>query len=478
MTGWDKWSNYAYSSCNYCIPNHYCQGTPVSCGNGTFLNTLVAATSSSCITCPSGYLCIKDWHGKIKVYPGTFSKTIISGSSKLNECPEGRSCASNGSMSNCPNREYSGKGQIDCVTSPFWLKFSNHANRSQVGKTSYSYMNKAKTNDSIETQCSNYCPGNGISYTLYPGLHVSGTTIISNTPGRNCHGGQNSNGGSPCTTCSQLKTDWSNCSRGNSHNVKTQFARSFLNRNNNRENKYVRCLHSADQIGRNENTKSGANGAKCNIEGSEDGFFPQNKCDGIRSTNMITLIGGLKNKHATQPYLRCSWCPDDVNCLYNNIFFSFFRGYMFSCPYDQYSANGNLDCQRKKSDIAGFCPDGFYKTIYTSDQNDQWVHNQDKIKVCLPINMSPTNATFVATDLTKTPDCGVGTWLRYGIQGCQENAAGFLNAGNQYSSTVTKCISGYNCNSGRIFGDRTTSQQSCPKGSRGVIDGSYSELEQ
>ena len=77
---------------------------------------------------------------------------------------------------------------------------------------------------------------------------------------------------------------------------------------------------------------------------------------------------------------------------------------MFSCPDGHYSADGDLDCHRKKSDVSGFCPDGYFRTIHTSDINDQWIHDQDKRMDCLPINTNPPNTTYVAVDSTKTPD--------------------------------------------------------------------------
>lgn len=153
---------------------------------------------------------------------------------------------------------------------------------------------------------------------------------------------------------------------------------------------------------------------------------------------------------------------------------------MINCPFGEYSANGDLECHRRKSDPVNFCQDGYYRAVHISDKDDEWVHDQDKRYECLPINKSPTDAVnYVAVDSTYSPNCGPGKFLRYGIEGCAVNAPGFYNDENQYSDTVNKCTDGYLCKPDRSStSDITTAQFSCPKGSSGTSDGAYFELDQ
>lgn len=187
-------------------------------------------------------------------------------------------------------------------------------------------------------------------------------------------------------------------------------------------------------------------------------------------------------KHVTSNYAICSWCPNDVNCNYHNAYFTFFRGFIFECPFGEYSANGDLDCHRKNVDKDEYCQEGYYRATATIPVDDQWLdsrwtHDQDRSYECVPINKSPS-AGFETTDSTKTPNCGVGDWLRYGIQGCAVNAPGFYNDGTEYTDTQTACAAGFICHPDRINGELKTSQFSCPKGSKGLVSGATSELEQ
>jgi hypothetical protein len=103
------WANNGYTGCNYCPQNHYCNGTPVSCSNGQYLSTYFSA-SNTCSTCGAGYFCKKDWHGEVKVFPGTYA---TSGSSSQTACPAGRSCSASTSPSNCGTNTYSTTGNYN-----------------------------------------------------------------------------------------------------------------------------------------------------------------------------------------------------------------------------------------------------------------------------------------------------------------------------------------------------------------------------
>lgn len=131
-------------------------------------------------------------------------------------------------------------------------------------------------------------------------------------------------------------------------------------------------------------------------------MFPPDKCDGIRNPSSLgTKLGGVKLKHSTSHYRQCSWCPDDLNCVYHNAFFSFFAGFLLDCPFGEYSPNGDLDCHRKPTDV--FCKEGFYRAVLGTEKDDQWIHDQDKKYECIPYNKSPTT-NYVALDSTKTPN--------------------------------------------------------------------------
>jgi hypothetical protein len=355
------------------------------------------------------------------------------------------------------------------------------------------YSRVTKSTQSTSAWTANYCPGDGGSYPKYEGLNIVGDAITPMTPGNadTCLDGTYSNGGSACTNCLENISDRSQCEDGDGGYTNTQFARGFRNRFDQREDDYVACILSSKASGTNAGN-SGTNGKTCDPEGTFNGFdqssnaltggisYIQSTCDGIRDSTTTSRLGGLKNKHSTQPYKVCSWCPNDIQCEYHNSFFTFYRGFMINCPFGEYSANGNLECHRRNSDPTKFCQNGYYRAIHSSDKDDEWVHDQDKRYECVPVNKSPTDAVnYIAVDSKYSPNCGPGEFLRYGIEGCAANAPGFFNGENQASDTVTKCTDGYYCRPDReSASDISTAQFSCPKGSSGTSDGAYSEYEQ
>lgn len=176
---------------------------------------------------------------------------------------------------------------MSCINSPTWLRFTTNSNRSQVGSTTYSYMNKANGNDQSQTTCTNYCPGDGSNYNLYSGLNLQSTTVITaKIPGNGCSNGQSSNGGIDCSACTQLKSDWSQCIVGDGTYIKTQFARTFLNSQNDRENKNVNCLPTSKDISADELSISGSGGKKCKPEGTNNNLFQHSTLDGSTLDNL------------------------------------------------------------------------------------------------------------------------------------------------------------------------------------------------
>ena len=145
---------------------------------------------------------------------------------------------------------------------------------------------------------------------------------------------------------------------------------------------------------------------------------------------------------------------------------------MLDCPYGEYSANGDLDCHRKTADT--FCKVGYYRTVHSSDKDDQWIHDQDKRYEWIPYNKSPST-NYVALDTTKSPSCSFGDWVRYGVEGCVANSPGFYNDENIYTESVTKCTNGFICKPDMIKNTLKTSQEACPRGSVGMTDGARSE---
>jgi hypothetical protein len=476
------WAAASETGCNKCIPNHYCNGTPVSCADNTYLPTLVSATDT-CTDCTLGYICKKDWYDQVKVFPGTYA---TASQSSWTECPEGKSCSASADTGDCSGNTYSSLGDYVCNDSPPWLKFAG-GNQSHIFLSQYDIGYKI---DSLPDQedCggANYCPGDGGSYPEYEGLNIVTAAVTPKAPGDSCTDGTYSNGGRACTDCEENFSDRSECEDGTVLSyTKTQFARGFRNLINQREKDPVACILSSQAIGVVA-TDSGTEGRKCDAEGSYDGTggdgasYIQTDCDGYRDPATASKFGGLKNKHSTQTYKVCSWCPNDIQCEYHNSFFTFYRGFMINCPFGEYSANGNLECHRRNSDPTKFCQIGYYRAIKSTEKDDEWVHDQDKLYECVPVNKSPTDAAnYVAVDSKYSPDCGPGEFLRYGIEGCAANAPGFFNGENQASDTVTKCTDGYYCRPDReSASDISTAQFSCPKGSSGTSDGAYSEYEQ
>lgn len=161
--------------------------------------------------------------------------------------------------------------------------------------------------------------------------------------------------------------------------------------------------------------------------------------------------------------------------MYHNSYFPFFNGFLLKCKFGEYSANGDYDCHRKNFDTV--CRTGFYKTIHSSDKDDIWIHEQDKRYECIPINQSPST-NYVAVDSTKSPDCEVGNWVRYGTEGCQANSPGFYNDASTYIEASSTCTESFFCRPDRVKNELKTSQFSCPKGSVGMTAGARSELQQ
>ena len=166
-----------------------------------------------------------------------------------------------------------------------------------------------------------------------------------------------SNGGSDWGSCS-ANSDRSQCIDNTNTAINSQFAPSYNNEKTEREGVTITCLDSA-ALGGSLGSKSGDYGETCNKEGTKAGKYPQASWDGIRSTtDYNTLIGGLKNKHPLSHYTQCSWCPENLNCIFHNAYFPFFFGYLQDCPFGEYSANGDLDCHRKTADKL------YFKLIY------------------------------------------------------------------------------------------------------------------
>lgn len=263
------WAISSYTGCNYCIPNHYCNGLPVSCSNGYYLPTLDSATNT-CTACSAGYICKKDWYGQVKVYPGTYSGVTQSGSS---ECPEGNSCsASSSSISTCNSNTYSSRGDYVCNSAPTWLKFASTGNRSHVTMAAFSLGSKQQTNDASQIGCgtTNYCPGDGSSYTEYSGLNINGASVVPKPPGDSCSNGDSSNGGIECSDCSENSSDRSNCQNPGANSYrKTQFARGFVNTDTDRELDSIACLWTG-KIDGTDATETGQDGRECGIEGTFD----------------------------------------------------------------------------------------------------------------------------------------------------------------------------------------------------------------
>ena len=346
------------------------------------------------------------------------------------------------------------------------------------------YRTYSSNDDSyISCSTSTYCPGiDGGSYSEYSGLTVSTSSFTARPPGSGCSNNEYSNGGITCSTCSPGNSDRSQCRNAFNAYIDTQFAESYYNEKYEREGVTITCLDSSDirgaypgSITGTPSYDSGAYGETCNIEASGSGRYAPGSCDGIRDTDNSSKLGGLKNKHSLSHYQKCSWCPDNLNCEYHNSFFTFFAGFLLECPFGEYSPNGNLECHRKDADT--FCKTGFYRAILTTQKDDQWINDQDKTYECIPVNQSPTSG-YTAVDTTKSPDCGAGDWVRYGIEGCQANAPGFYNGENIYTDSGTKCTDGFYCRSERIKDQLKTAQFACPKGSVGMTAGAYSEFEQ
>ena len=264
--------------------------------------------------------------------------------------------------------------------------------------------------------------------------------------------------------------------------ITTQFAKSFYNQYSEREGRTQACLDSAQpKTGYSSETsspKSGYYGETCNIEGSltSSVIFNPTECDGVRSTSdNVSKVGGLKNKHTISHYGQCSWCPDNLNWIYHNAFFPFFFGYLLQCPNGEYSANGDLDWHRNNVD--SFCKTGYYRTVHSSDKDDQWIHDQDKRYEWKPVNTSPST-NYVALDSTKSPSWSYGDWVRYGIEGCVTNSPGFYNDENIVVVSSTKWASGFIWKPDVIKNKLRISQLSCPKGSVGMTDGARSEQTQ
>ena len=465
------WAGTSYTNCNYCPPNHICNWNPTSCGNGLYMASLSA---TSCSTCTAGYFCKKDWVDRIKVYPGTYAGT---GATTATECPIDKSCTATG-VANCGSYTYSGPGGVNCEDAPTFLKFLSSVNRYEAGTTNLAQGTKFNAgNDDSQTNCgtTNYCPGiDGLFYSVYSGLNINGASIIAKPAGDSCTTTY-SNGGTDCQTCSPGVSDRSKCVNEADVNIVTQFAESYYNSNNEREGVAVTCLDSSDDrdVYGTVTGESGNLGEDCDIEGSGAGVYPPNSCEGIRDESNIAIkLGGLKVRHTTSHYRQCSWCPDDLNCEYHNSYFSFFNGFLMKCPYGEYSANGDLECHRKAADT--YCKTGYYRTIHSTDKDDQWIHDQDKRYECISINQSPST-NYVAVDSTQSPDCEVGDWVRYGLEGCQANSPGFYNDANTYSESSSKCNDGFFCRPDRIKDELKTSQFSCPEGSVGMTDGARSE---
>jgi hypothetical protein len=480
------WAELGSTGCNTCIPNHHCDETPTACVDGKYLPTLVSATDT-CEDCTEGYICKEKWYGQVKVFPGTHA---VANESSWTDCPEGKSCSDTGTTANCAANKYSSLGDYDCNDSPEWLRFT--------GIQSHIFMSKFDIETIIVTgtpDVKSYNPGNGKEYLLYEGLDTdtSTATIRPLAAGEDCEDNFSSNGGSACTDCDENFSDRSQCQDGTSPTsyTNTQFARGFRNLEYQREKDDLAWLLSSSASGTNA-TVSGSAGLSCNPEGTYDGTSPvqgrsyiQSQCDGARDDNGDRYFDAngdidiIKSKHSTQPYKVCSWCPNDIQCEYHNSFFTFYRGFMINCPFGEYSANGDLECHRRNSDPTKFCQIGYYRAIESFDKVDEWVHDQDKIYECVPVNKSPTDASYIAEDSKYSPDCGPGEFLRYGIEGCAANAPGFFNSENEASDTATKCTDGYYCRPDReSTSDISTAQFSCPKGSSGTSDGAYSEYEQ
>jgi len=476
------WSLAGYTGCNYCPPNHICNQTPTSCANGQYMNTL---TATSCSTCSAGYFCKKDWIERIKIYPGTYAG---SGSTSATECPSAYSCTAS-AASLCGNYLYSGPGGLNCEAMPEFLQRSGGTGtRSESGTTIIAKGYRQTTgNDGSPTSCGTtfYCPGIDGGYsTPYEGYTVSTASFTAKPPGTGCTGTDYSNGGTACNTCSPGVSDRSQCRDETNGAINTEFAESYYNENDEREGVVITCLDSSavrtaypGSITGTVKYESGNYGETCGAEASlvSGNIYDPTECDGQRDTDKATKLGAPKNKYTLSHYRMCSWCPDDLICEYTNSFFSFFRGFLLECPHGEYSPNGDLNCHRKDTDT--FCKTGYYRTVHSSDRNDQWIHDQDKRYECIPINQSPST-NYEALDSTYTPNCEVGDWVRYGIEGCQANSPGFYNDANSYTEATTKCTDGYFCAPDRIKDELKTSQFSCPKGSTGMTSGAKSELEQ
>ena len=259
-----------------------------------------------------------------------------------------------------------------------------------------------------------YCPGiDGMQYTSYKGYFTSPGDIVQRDPAdQDCGGSKYTNGGSPCYTCSPGDSDRSKCIDTANNQIRSQFAESYYNEKDEREGVHITCLDSALENNDAVVDKSGAGQETCGIEASDTvNYYPPDQCDGIRDTDNDTKLGDPKNKHTVSHYGKCSWCPDDLNCQYHNSYFTFFKGYLLECPYGEYSSNGDLDCHRKNID--NFCKDGYYRAIHKNDKDNQWIHDQDKRYECIPINQNPST-DYVAVDSTKTLNCDVGDYVRYG----------------------------------------------------------------
>jgi hypothetical protein len=355
----------------------------------------------TCTACTAGYYCKKDWINRIKLSPGQYAAASATSAS---ECPAGSSCSTSAATACGTDYTYSGVGEMTCTTAPTFLRFTSSASRTTTGTLrvglGYSYISG---NDDSRTDCgaTNYCPGDGGSYAEYSGLNINTAAIVAKPAGDSCTGATYSNGGIACGNCSPGASDRSQCLTGTDADINTQFAESFYNEDDEREGVQVGCLDSADVNDGSDGTTSGGSGRICDIEASLAAAYAPSECDGIRNANNSTLTGGYKVKHSLTHYNYCSWCPDDLNCIFHNSFFTFFRGYLIQCAHGQYSANGDLDCNRKKTD--SFCKDGYYRAIHTSDVDDQWIHDQDKRYECVAISVSPS-ASYQAVDTVYEPD--------------------------------------------------------------------------
>lgn len=116
------WANAQNTGCNYCPMNHYCDGTPASCSNGSYLSSFFSSSATqaaACTDCSAGYFCKKDWYGQIKVFPGTFA---VADSSGVTACPAGQSCTASTGGSDCTANTYSALGNYNCYAAPQWMK--------------------------------------------------------------------------------------------------------------------------------------------------------------------------------------------------------------------------------------------------------------------------------------------------------------------------------------------------------------------